>query len=80
MAIAVWRGRMKTRSKSDTWRWRRPTAWGLAILCVLTIIEGIIIYCDFASDDQGMFSLASLLVGSLLVICASILLTEKSSA
>jgi len=83
MAIAVWRVRMKAKSVSGTWRWRRPTAWGLAILCVLAVIEGILIYCLFfpgpsVSDEQGILSAASFLVGSLLVICASILLTEKN--
>jgi len=73
---------MKAKSVSGTWRWRRPTAWGLAMLCVLAVIEGIIIYFMFFPDpsvsDDGTLSAASLLVGSLLVICASILLTEKS--
>ena len=75
---------MKAKSASGTWKWRRPTAWGLAILCVLAVIEGILIFCDFfpdpsVSDDGGMFSLASFLVGSLLIICVMILMTEKKS-
>ena len=83
-AIAVWRVRMKAKSVSGTWRWRRPTTWGLAILCVLAVIEGILTYCIFfpgpsVSDEQGTLSAASFLVGSLLIICASILLTEKTS-
>jgi len=83
-AIVVWRVRMKAKSVSGTWKWRRPTAWGLVILCGLGVIEGILIYCNFFpdpsdSDDGVMFSLASFLVGSLLIICVSILLTEKKS-
>jgi polyferredoxin len=75
---------MKAKSKSDTWRWRRPTAWGLVILSVLAVIEGILIYCAFFpdpsfSDGQSMFDVASLLVGWLLVFCVMILLTEKKS-
>jgi hypothetical protein len=75
---------MKAKSVSGTWKWRRPTAWGLVILCVLAVIEGIILYCLFFpdlfdSDDQVMLDVASLLVGWLLVICAMILLTEKTS-
>ena len=82
MAIAVWRGRMKTRSKSDTWRWRRPTAWGLVILCALAVFEAVLVYSSFFppfdSGDNGIFDLASLVVGTLLLICFSILLTEKT--
>jgi len=70
---------MKAKSMSGTWKWKKPTAWGLAILCVLAVIEGVLIYCDFAFDDPGTFSFASFIVGSLLLICASILMTEKSS-
>ena len=75
---------MKAKSVSGTWKWRRPTALGLAILCVLAVIEAILIFCDFfpdpsVSDDGGMFSLASFIVGSVLIIWASIVLTEKSS-
>lgn len=84
MAITVWRVRMKAKSVSDTWKWRRPTAWGLVILCPLAVIEGILLYCmffpPFDSNDNGMFSFASLVVSSLLLICASFLLTEKTSA
>jgi len=73
---------MRAKPVSGTWRWRRPTAWGLAILCVLAVIEGTIIYFMFfpkpSVSDDGTLSAASLLVGSLLVICASILLTEKN--
>ncbi|MCJ7463880.1 MAG: hypothetical protein MUO81_03970 [Thermoplasmata archaeon] len=75
---------MKAKSVSDTWKWRRPTAWGLVILCVLAVIEGILLYCiffpsPFDSDDNGILDFASFVVSSLLVICASILLTEKTS-
>jgi len=74
---------MKAKSVSGTWKWRRPTAWGLVILCVLAAIEGILLYCmffpPFDSDNNGIFDLASFVVSSLLVICASILLTEKTS-
>ena len=75
---------MKAKSVSGTWKWRRPTAWGLVILCGLAVIEGLVFYCKFAvipsdSDEQAMFDIASLLVGWLLVFCVMILLTEKSS-
>ena len=79
----VRRVRMKAKSVSDTWKWRRPTAWDLVILCPLAVIEGILQYCmffpPFDSDNNGIFAFASLVMGSLLVICASFLLTEKSS-
>jgi hypothetical protein len=83
-AIPVWRVRMKAKSVSGTWKWRRPTAWGLAILCVLAVIEGILLYCLFfpdpsVPDEQTILTAASFVVGSLLLICVSILLTEKSS-
>jgi hypothetical protein len=75
---------MKAKSVKGTWKWRRPTAWGLVILGVPAVIEGILLYCiffpPFDSDDNGMLSFASLVVGSLLVICASVLLTEKNGA
>ena len=75
---------MKAKSVSGTWKWRRPTAWGLVILCVLAVIEGILLYCALlpdppVSDAQSIFDVASLLVGWLLVICVMILLTEKNS-
>lgn len=75
---------MKAKSVSDTWKWRRPTAWGLVILCVLAVIEGILLYCLFFpdpsdSDEQGILDVTSLLVGWLLVFCVMILLTEKNS-
>lgn len=83
-AIAVRRVRMNAKSVSGTWKWRRPTAWGLVILCVLAVIEGILLYCAFFpdpsnSDEQSTFNVASSLVGWLLVICVMILLTEKNS-
>jgi hypothetical protein len=81
MAIAVWRVRMKAKSESETWRWRRPTSWGLVILSIPAAIEGMILYClffpPFGSDDNGILNFASLVMGSLLVICIMILLTEK---
>ena len=75
---------MKAKSVSGTWKWRRPTAWGLVILCVLAVIEGILLYCLFFpdpsdSDEQAILDVASSLVGWLLVMCVMILLTEKTS-
>ncbi len=75
---------MKADSESSAWKWRRPTAWGLAILCSLSIVEGILVYLSFfpgSSDfnDSGMMDLASFVIGSLLLICAAILLTERTS-
>jgi hypothetical protein len=82
MAITDWRVSMKAKSVSGTWKWRRPTAWGLVILGPLAVIEGIILYFIFFPgpsdyDETGILSFASFLLGSLLMICASILLTEK---
>ena len=75
---------MNAKSVSGTWKWRRPTAWGLVILCALAVIEGILLYCLFFpgssdSDEQAIVNVASTLVGWLLVFCVMILLTEKNS-
>jgi hypothetical protein len=74
---------MKADTGSGKWKWRKPTALGLAILCALAMIEAILVCFAFFPDpldsaDNGMLDLASTVIGSLLLICTSFLLTERT--
>jgi hypothetical protein len=74
---------MRTQPGSGTWKWRRPTSGGVAILGALAAMEAVFVFLNFLpslsdSDYNWAFGISSLLVGWLLVICAIIFLTEKT--